>query len=175
MGAVHRAPADYPSGKAGGVLTVEFTVEGLPCIGLNGGPVFRHNEAFSSQIATGNQAETDRLWYAVVGNGGQESACGWCKEAGTNPDVLGVRPAAKRWIERSGKISAKAATRPGRSSSLASLRQDANRSIDGHRLWPDNRAVALAWPRARSDLSPRKSTAERGYALGVSCVDVRLD
>ena len=80
MGAVNLAPADYPSGKAGDVLTVEFTVAGIPCIGLNGGPVFRHNEAFSFQIATDDQAETDRLWNAIVGNGGQESACGWCKD-----------------------------------------------------------------------------------------------
>jgi predicted 3-demethylubiquinone-9 3-methyltransferase (glyoxalase superfamily) len=80
MGAVHRAPTDYPSGKAGDVLTVEFTVAGIPCIGLNGGPAFQHSEAFSFQIATDNQAETDRLWDAIVGNGGQESACGWCKD-----------------------------------------------------------------------------------------------
>ena len=80
MGAVHRAPADYPSGKAGDVLTVEFTVAGIPCLGLNGGPAFRHSEAFSFQIATDDQAETDRLWDAIVGNGGQESACGWCKD-----------------------------------------------------------------------------------------------
>ncbi|WP_458097805.1 VOC family protein [Roseomonas sp. WA12] len=80
MGAVHRAPADYPSGKAGDVLTVAFTVAGIPCIGLNGGPAFRHNEAFSFQVATDDQAETDRLWDAIVGNGGQESACGWCKD-----------------------------------------------------------------------------------------------
>ncbi len=80
MGAVHRAPADYPSGKAGDVLTVAFTVAGIPCIGLNGGPVFRHSEAFSFQIATDDQAETDRLWNAIVGNGGQASACGWCKD-----------------------------------------------------------------------------------------------
>jgi predicted 3-demethylubiquinone-9 3-methyltransferase (glyoxalase superfamily) len=80
MGAVHRAPADYPSGKAGDVLTVAFTVAGIPCIGLNGGPVFRHSEAFSFQIATDDQAETDRLWNAIVDNGGQASACGWCKD-----------------------------------------------------------------------------------------------
>jgi predicted 3-demethylubiquinone-9 3-methyltransferase (glyoxalase superfamily) len=80
MGAVHRAPTDYPSGKAGDVLTVEFTVASIPCIGLNGGTAFRHNEAFSFQIATDDQAETDRLWNAIVGNGGQESACGWCKD-----------------------------------------------------------------------------------------------
>jgi predicted 3-demethylubiquinone-9 3-methyltransferase (glyoxalase superfamily) len=78
--AVHHAPADYPSGKAGDVLTVEFTVAGLPCLGLNGGPMFRHNEAFSFQIATDDQEETDRYWNAIVGNGGQESACGWCKD-----------------------------------------------------------------------------------------------
>ena len=78
--AVFRAPADYPSGKTGDVLTVQFTVAGIPCIGLNGGPAFRHSEAFSFQIATDDQAETDRLWNAIVGNGGQESACGWCKD-----------------------------------------------------------------------------------------------
>ena len=78
--AVHRAPSDYPSGKAGDVLTVEFTVAGIPCLGLNGGPMFRHNEAFSFQIATDDQEETDRYWNAIVGNGGQESACGWCKD-----------------------------------------------------------------------------------------------
>ena len=78
--AVHHAPSDYPSGKAGDVLTVEFTVLGIPCIGLNGGPAFKHSEAFSFQVATDDQAETDRLWNAIVGNGGQESACGWCKD-----------------------------------------------------------------------------------------------
>jgi predicted 3-demethylubiquinone-9 3-methyltransferase (glyoxalase superfamily) len=78
--AVHRAPGDFPSGKQGDVLTVEFTVAGIPCIGLNGGPAFTHSEAFSFQIATDDQEETDRLWNAIVGNGGQESACGWCKD-----------------------------------------------------------------------------------------------
>ena len=77
---VHKAPSDYPSGKKGDVLTVEFTVAGIPCIGLNGGPVFKQTEAFSFQIATDDQAETDRLWNAIVGNGGQESQCGWCKD-----------------------------------------------------------------------------------------------
>ena len=80
VGAVHRAPADFPSGKKGDVLTVEFTVAGILCIGLNGGPAFKHNEAFSFQIATDDQAETDRLWNAIVRNGGQESQCGWCKD-----------------------------------------------------------------------------------------------
>lgn len=80
VGAVHRAPADYPSGKAGDVLTVQFTVAGIPCLGLNGGPTFTHTEAFSFQIATDDQEETDRYWNAIVGNGGQESACGWCKD-----------------------------------------------------------------------------------------------
>jgi 2-polyprenyl-6-hydroxyphenyl methylase/3-demethylubiquinone-9 3-methyltransferase len=80
VGAVFHAPADYPDGRQGDVLTVEFTVAGIPCIGLNGGPQFRQTEAFSFQIATDDQAETDRLWHAVVGNGGQESACGWCKD-----------------------------------------------------------------------------------------------
>jgi predicted 3-demethylubiquinone-9 3-methyltransferase (glyoxalase superfamily) len=80
VGTIYRAPGDYPDGKEGDVLTVEFTVAGIPCIGLNGGPQFKHSEAFSFQIATEDQAETDRLWNAVVGNGGQESACGWCKD-----------------------------------------------------------------------------------------------
>ena len=105
--AVHRAPGDDPSGKQGDVLTVEFTVMGVRCLGLNGGPMFKHTEAFSFQVATQDQAETDRYWQAIVGNGGQESACGWCKdkwglswqitpvalsEAITDPD----RAAAKR-------------------------------------------------------------------------------
>ena len=77
---VHRAPSDYPSGKQGDVLTVDFTVVGIPCIGLNGGPTFQHNEAFSFQIATDDQEETDRYWNAIVGNGGQASECGWCKD-----------------------------------------------------------------------------------------------
>ena len=78
--AVYRAPSDYPSGKKGDVLTVDFTVAGIPCIGLNGGPMFKQTEAFSFQIATDTQEETDRYWNAIVGNGGQESACGWCKD-----------------------------------------------------------------------------------------------
>lgn len=78
--AVHRAPADFPSGKEGDVLVVEFSVMGIPCIGLNGGSVFPQTEAFSFQVATDDQAETDRLWNAIVENGGQESACGWCKD-----------------------------------------------------------------------------------------------
>ena len=80
VGTVYRAPGDYPAGKQGDVLTVDFTVAGIPCIGLNGGPAFRHSEAFSFQIATDDQEETDRLWHAIVDNGGQESACGWCKD-----------------------------------------------------------------------------------------------
>ncbi|MFN8574253.1 MAG: VOC family protein [Gemmatimonadaceae bacterium] len=78
--ATHRAPGDYPSGKQGDVLTVEFTVMGIPCIGLNGGPTFKHSEAFSFQIATEDQAETDRYWNAIINNGGQASQCGWCKD-----------------------------------------------------------------------------------------------
>ncbi len=77
---VHRAPSDFPGGKAGDVLTVNFTVLGIPCLGLNGGPTFKHTEAFSFQIATEDQEETDRYWNAIVGHGGQESACGWCKD-----------------------------------------------------------------------------------------------
>ena len=80
VSAVFHAPSDYPSGKKGDVLTVDFTVLGIPCLGLNGGPMFKHNEAFSFQIATEDQAETDRYWNAIVGNGGQESQCGWCKD-----------------------------------------------------------------------------------------------
>ena len=110
VGAVHRAPGDYPDGKAGDALMVEFTVMGIPCLGLNGGPEFQHSEAFSFQVATDDQAETDRYWNAIVGNGGQESACGWCKDkwglswqitpralmdAVTDPD----RAAAKRAFE----------------------------------------------------------------------------
>jgi len=80
VGAINRAPGDYPDGKQGDVLVVEFTVAGIPCIGLNGGPHFKHSEAFSFQIATDDQEETDRLWNAIVSNGGQESECGWCKD-----------------------------------------------------------------------------------------------
>jgi 2-polyprenyl-6-hydroxyphenyl methylase/3-demethylubiquinone-9 3-methyltransferase len=78
--AVHPAPGDYPSGKEGDVITVEFTVMGIPCIGLNGGPVFKHSEAFSFQVATDDQAETDRYWDAIVAHGGEASVCGWCKD-----------------------------------------------------------------------------------------------
>src|SRR5512132_4396052 len=78
--AVHRAPGDFPSGKKGDVLTVEFTVLSNPCLGLNGGPAFKHSEAFSFQVATVDQAETDRYSNAIIGNGGQKSACGWCKD-----------------------------------------------------------------------------------------------
>lgn len=108
--AVHHAPSDYPAGKQGDVLTVEFTVMGIPCLGLNGGSGISHNEAFSFQVATEDQAETDRLWNAIVANGGKENACGWCKDkwglswqitprvltdAYTNPD----RAVAKRAFE----------------------------------------------------------------------------
>ena len=80
LDAVHVAPGDFPGGKAGDELTVEFTVLGIKCVGLNGGPIFPHSEAFSFQVATDSQEETDRYWNAIVGNGGQESACGWCKD-----------------------------------------------------------------------------------------------
>ena len=80
VGAVHRAPGDYPGGKQGQVITVEFTVTGVACLGLNGGPIFKHNEAFSFQIETEDQAETDRYWNAIVDHGGEESQCGWCKD-----------------------------------------------------------------------------------------------
>jgi predicted 3-demethylubiquinone-9 3-methyltransferase (glyoxalase superfamily) len=80
VGAVHRAPGDFPSGTQGDVLMVEFTVMGIPCLGLNGGPIFKHSEAFSFQVSTIDQAETDRYWNAIVNNGGEESECGWCKD-----------------------------------------------------------------------------------------------
>jgi predicted 3-demethylubiquinone-9 3-methyltransferase (glyoxalase superfamily) len=80
VNAIHNAPGDYPAGQEGNVLTVDFTVIGIPCIGLNGGAMFKHNEAFSFQVATDDQAETDRLWNAIIDNGGQASACGWCKD-----------------------------------------------------------------------------------------------
>jgi len=80
VGKVSRAPSDNPSGKEGDVLTVEFSVMGIPCIGLNGGPAFKHTEAFSMQVTTDSQEETDRYWNAIVGNGGQESMCGWCRD-----------------------------------------------------------------------------------------------
>ncbi|KAB2867824.1 MAG: VOC family protein [Burkholderiaceae bacterium] len=80
VGAIRHAPGDYPDGKEGNVLAVEFTVLGIPCLGINGGPMFKHSEAFSFQVATDDQAETDRLWNAIVGHGGQESQCGWCKD-----------------------------------------------------------------------------------------------
>ncbi len=110
VGKVFHAPGDYPSGREGDVLMVEFTVMCIPCIGLNGGPAFKHNEAFSFQVATEDQAETDRLWAAIVDNGGQESACGWCKDKWglswqITPRVLMEtlagpdRPAAKRAFE----------------------------------------------------------------------------
>ena len=78
--AVHKAPGDFPGGKKGQVLTVQFTVLGIPCLGINGGPTFKQTEAFSFQVATSDQAETDRYWNAIVSNGGQDSACGWCKD-----------------------------------------------------------------------------------------------
>lgn len=80
ISSVQHAPADYPAGKEGDVITVEFSLMGVPCIGLNGGPEFKHTEAFSFQIATKDQVETDRYWHAIVSNGGQESVCGWCKD-----------------------------------------------------------------------------------------------
>jgi predicted 3-demethylubiquinone-9 3-methyltransferase (glyoxalase superfamily) len=80
VGKLFRAPGDFPSGKKGDVLTVEFSVLGIPCLGLNGGPAFAQSEAFSFQVSTSDQAETDRYWDAIIGNGGQESACGWCKD-----------------------------------------------------------------------------------------------
>jgi predicted 3-demethylubiquinone-9 3-methyltransferase (glyoxalase superfamily) len=114
VNAVHHAPGDYPSGKQGDVLTVEFTVMGIPCLGLNGGPTFKHTEAFSFQVATDTQEETDRLWNAIINNGGQASACGWCKDkwglswqitprvlidAITNPDPAAAKRAFQAMME----------------------------------------------------------------------------
>ena len=82
VGAVHRAPGDYPAGRQGEVLMVEFTVMGIPCLGLNGGPGCPHTESFSFQVATDDQAETDRLWNAIIDNSGSPSACGWCRDKG---------------------------------------------------------------------------------------------
>jgi predicted 3-demethylubiquinone-9 3-methyltransferase (glyoxalase superfamily) len=91
VGAVHRAPSDNPSSLEGAVLTVDFTVMGIPCMGLNGGPGVEHNWAFSFQVATEDQAETDRYWNAIVGNGGQESQCGWCRDRwGINWQIIPV-------------------------------------------------------------------------------------
>jgi predicted 3-demethylubiquinone-9 3-methyltransferase (glyoxalase superfamily) len=112
--AVHRTPGDYPDGKEGNVLTVEFTVMGVACLGLNGGPAFKHSEAFSFQVATEDQAETDRYWSAIINNGGQESQCGWCKDkwglswqitptvlskAVTNPDKAVAKRAFEAMME----------------------------------------------------------------------------
>ena len=80
VGAVHFAPGDYPSGKQGDALLVEFTVMGVPCVGLNGGSTYKHTQAFSFQVATDSQEETDRYWNAIVGNGGEENVCGWCRD-----------------------------------------------------------------------------------------------
>jgi len=80
VGAILRAPGDYPNGTRGDVLTVEFTVLGVHCVGLNGGPQFKHSEAFSFQVLTDNQAETDQYWNALIAQGGTESQCGWCKD-----------------------------------------------------------------------------------------------
>jgi len=116
--AVHRAPGDYPSGKQGDVLTVQFTVMGIPCLGLNGGPTFTHTEAFSFQVATDTQEETDRLWNTIIGNDGQASQCGWCKDkwglswqitpraltaAITNPDPAAAKRAFQAMMQM-GKI-----------------------------------------------------------------------
>jgi predicted 3-demethylubiquinone-9 3-methyltransferase (glyoxalase superfamily) len=127
---VHRAPGDYPNGQAGNVLTVEFTVMGVRCLGINGGPTFKHSEAFSFQVSTVDQAETDRYWSAIVGNGGQASQCGWCKdkwglswqitpaaliEAITDPDPAAAKRAFEAMMQM-GKIDIAAveAARAGR-------------------------------------------------------------
>src|SRR5258706_526115 len=98
--AIRKAPGDYPGGKAGDELIVEFTVVGIPCIGINGGPTFKQSEAFSFQIATANQEETDPYWNAIVGNGGQESPCGWCKDRGGVGGRLGHVDRRGRGSER---------------------------------------------------------------------------
>ena len=121
VGAIHLAPGDYPSGKQGDVLMVEFTVMGIPCLGLNGGPEFKHNEAFSFQVAAADQAETDRYWNAIIANGGQESACGWCK------DKWGVS-----W-QITPLALTKAIIDPGSSGRQASIRGDDADEKDRHR------------------------------------------
>ncbi len=113
--------ATIPSGKQGDVLTVEFTVMGIPCLGLNGGPAFPHNEAFSFQVATDDQAETDRLWDAIIGNGGQASACGWCK------DKWGLS-----W-QITPRVLTEAVTDPGPGRRQARVRRDDEHDQDRHR------------------------------------------
>lgn len=141
VGAVLRAPTDYPDGRQGDVLTVEFTVAGIPCVGLNGGPHFKHSEAFSFQIATDDQAETDRLWNAILGNGGQESDCGWCKDrwglswqitprallaAITDPDRAAAQRAFTAMMTmRKIDIAAIEAARRGAAAASAPVRPDA--------------------------------------------------
>ncbi|RYF42280.1 MAG: VOC family protein [Comamonadaceae bacterium] len=99
LGEIHRSPGDYPGGKEGDVLVVDFTVAGVPCMGLNGGPEFSHSEAFSFQIVTEDQAETDQLWNAIVGNGGKESECGWCKDRWGLSWQITPRALAEGWID----------------------------------------------------------------------------
>ena len=137
VGAVHYAPGDYSMGKQGNVLTVVFTVMGIPCLGLNGGPMFKHTEAFSFQVATDDHAETDSLWNAIVGNGGQESQCGWCKDkwglswqitpralndAMTDPDRAAVKRVFEAMMEM-GKIDIAAIEAARRQTPDASIRQ----------------------------------------------------
>ena len=160
--AVHRAPGDYPSGKEGDVLTVEFTVMGIPCLGLNGGPAFKHSEAFSFQVATDDQAETDRYWNAIVGNGGQESACGWCKD---------------RW-GLSWQITplalTKAITDPDRARRQARVRgddgdeEDRRRRDRGGAAWTP-RTVAQPTPAAAVAGSPPLSAGKPWRTWGTGC------
>ena len=99
LGAVHRAPGDYPAGKEGDVLVVEFTVAGIPCMGMNGGPGVKHSMAFSFQVVTEDQEETDRLWNAIVGNGGKESECGWCQDRWGLSWQITPRVLAEGWTD----------------------------------------------------------------------------
>ena len=147
VSAVHLAPGDFPSGKQGDVLTVEFTVMGISCLGLNGGPAFKHSEAFSFQVATADQAETDRYWNAIVGNGGEGSACGWCR------DKWGLS-----W-QITPLALTKAVTDPDRAAAKRVRRDDADEK-DRHRC---NRGGA---PRLRLRLGRRASWKRKGSMTG---------
>ena len=168
VGAIHRAPGDYPSGKKGDVLTVEFKVAGVSCIGLNGGPAFKQNEAFSFQIATDDQAETDRYWNAIVGNGGQESACGWCKDKWgmswqITPRVLTEAMAA-------GGDEAKRAF-----DAMMDHEEDRRRRHQGSAAGLSSRWLPAGWPLSAPAFSDRRSrpTLGRDRAGTAASTDVR--
>src|SRR6266576_624298 len=150
--AVHKAPGDYPSGKAGDVLTVEFKVLGIPCLGLNGGPAFKHNEAFSFQIATDDQAETDRYWNAIVGNGGAESACGWCK------DKWGLS-----W-QITPRVLMEAMTDSDRA---AAMRVRNHGSLRNQPTSMNATAMMNSWPKSTPKLNPSSATMKSCFGNGM--------